>query len=73
MNVRGALLDKGWGLNNDVLICYMDFVWSRSQRQHFASLTWCVRVCSIQCMCLSHELLHACQTALVLFLLYFYV
>lgn len=33
----------------------------------FARLTWCVRVCSIQCMCLSYQLLHACQTALVLF------
>lgn len=33
LNVRGALLEKGWGHNNDVLICYMDFVWSRSQRQ----------------------------------------
>lgn len=25
----------------------MDFVWSRSQRQHFARLKWCVRVCSM--------------------------
>lgn len=33
LNVRGALLVKGWGHNNDVLICYMDFVWSRSQTQ----------------------------------------
>lgn len=33
----------------------------------FDRLMWCVRVCSIQCMCLSKKLLHACQTALVLF------
>lgn len=38
----------------------------------FARLTWCVRVCSIQCMCLSYKLLHACQTALVLFCFCFF-
>lgn len=39
LNVRGALLVRGRGHNNNVLICYMDFVWSCSQRQQL--LAWC--------------------------------